>query len=544
MNVKSILSGAFICAALAASADGYQDGIEYFKAGQYANAKEILERNMNAAGTDKAMSYYYLGQIDLKNGDRTAAKANFDKGIAANPECAYNYIGLGAIDLLNGNKNAAEDQFKAAQKYDKKDYEILVDIARAYYNADPVKYDKELNKMLDEARKKSKYKEPSIYILEGDMLYDAKDLGGAAGKYEQAITYEVDNPEGYVKYANAYMGVNPQFGVQKLEELLSKQPNSALAQRELAEKYYETSQWTKAAQQYGKYIQNPNHFPEDKARYAVLLYANSEYQKSLDVANELLSTDPNNFVMNRIRVLDLAEMKNYPEAIAAAEKFFTLTPKDKETFSPIDYTTYASCLSENGQDSLAIFQYEKAVELNPARADNWKLLSTAYNNMKNYQKAAEAYQSSIDNSEDPSLNDYYIASGRWQMAAGSTEDAEQRKADAAKGLEDINKVIESAASEDADFLRRKAILQFLMNDKAVNEDVRDSYMKVIEILDADPANADPANAKNKIKLYQEAYLYIGNFYQNTEDPQYADTKEDLQREAYEKSDYYKSLLQK
>lgn len=543
MNAKSILTGVFVCAALAASADGYKDGIDYYKAGQYANAKEILERNLNAAGTDKAMSYYYLGQIDLVNGDKAAAKANFDKGVAANSECAYNYVGLGAIDLLNGQKGAAEDQFKAAQKFNKKDYEILVDIARAYYNADPVKYEKEVAKMLEEAHKKSKNTEPSIYILEGDMLYDAKDLGGAAGKYEQAITYEEDNPEGYVKYANAYMGVNPQFGVQKLEELLSKQPNSALAQRELAEKYYETSQWTKAAQQYGKYIQNPNHFPEDKARYAVLLYANSEYQNSLNVANELLASDPDNFVMNRIRVLDLAELKDYPQAISAAEKFFTLTPKDKEKFSPIDYTTYASVLSGNGQDSLAIIQYEKAVNLDPTRSDNWKLLSTAYNNAKNYQKAAETYQQSIDNSEDPSLNDYYIASGRWQMAAGNTEDAEQRKADAEKGLADINKVIDSAASEDADFYRRKAILQFLANDKNVNQDVRDSYEKVIAILDADPANADPTNAKNKIKLYQEAYLYIGNFYQNTEDPQYADTKDQLQKESYEKSDYYKSLLQ-
>ncbi len=543
MNLKSILTGAFICAALAASADGYKDGIEYFKAGQYANAKEILERNLNAAGTDKAMSYYYLGQIDLINGDRAAAKANFDKGIAANAECAYNYIGLGAIELLNGQKGDAEAQFKTAQKYDKKDYEILVDIARAYYNADPVKYEKEIAKMLDEAHKKSKHTEPSIYILEGDMLFDAKDLGGAAGKYEQAITYEVDNPEGYVKYANAYMGVNPQFGVQKLEELLAKQPTSALAQRELAEKYYETSQWTKAAQQYGKYIQNPNHFPEDKARYAVLLYANSEYQKSLDVANELLAVQPNDFVMNRIRVLDLAELKNYPEAISAAEKFFSLTPKDKEKFSPIDYTTYAACLAGDGQDSLAIIQYQNAVNLDQSRADNWKLLSTAYYTAKKFPEAADAFQQSIEHNPDASLQDYYTASGRWQMAAGTTEDDDQRRAAAQKGLDDINKVIAEAASEDPDFLRRKAILQFLLNDKAVNEDVRDTYQQIITLLDADPANADPANAKNKLKLYQEAYLYIGNFYQTTKDPQYADSASDLQKAAYEKVDYYKSLQQ-
>lgn len=537
MNLKSILTGALICAALAANADGYRDGIDYFKAGQHANAKEILERNLNAAGTDKAMSYYYLGQIDLINGNRDAAKANFDKGKAANPECGYNYIGIGAVKLLNGKKNEAEEQFKLAQKFDKKNYEILVDIARAYYNADPVKYEKEIAKMLDDAHKKSKHAEPAIYILEGDMFFDAKQLGAAAGKYEQAITYDEDNPEGYVKYANAYMGVNPKYGVQKLEELLAKQPTSALAQRELAEKYYQTSQWTKAAQQYGKYIQNPNHFPQDKARYAVLLYANSEYQKSLDVANELLEVMPNDFVMNRIRALDLAGLKNYPEAIAAAEKFFSLTPKEKEKFTPIDYTTYASCLASNGQDSLAIIQYQNAVNLDPKRADNWKLLSSACYNAKKYPEAAEAFQKALENNPDASLQDYYTASGRWQMAAGTTEDEALRRAAAEKGLTDINKVIAEAASEDADFLRRKAILQFLLNDKTVNEDVHDTYQQIIKLLDADPANADPNNAKNKLKLYQEAYLYIGNYYQNTKDPA-------KQKAAYDKSDYYKSLQQK
>ncbi len=535
MNLKTILPALLLGAALTASAYGYKDGIEYYKAGQYANAKEILERNINDASTDKALAYYYLGQTALAQNDKAAAKGYFDKGIAANAENPYNYVGLGSIDLLNGDKKAAESQFSQAQKLGKKNNEITVDIARAYYNADPVKYDAEVQKLLAKAHKDSKNQEPAIYILEGDMLFDAKDLGAAAGKYEQAITWDKDNPEGYVKYANAYVGVNPQYAVNKLEELKAKQPQSALAQRELAEKYYETSQWTKAAQQYGEYIQNPNHFPEDKARYAVLLYANSEYQKSLDVANELLANDPNNFVMQRIKMLDLAGLNQNEAADAAAQSFFKLTPKGAEKFTPNDHLTYASVLEGLGQDSLAIIQYESAVAIDPTRADNLKTLSAAYTKAANYQKAAEAFDKYIAATENPSLTDYLQASGRWLNAANRSEDLAVKADDAQNGINAINKVIEGATEAAPEYYQRLGRLYFAKAGNQSDDNVLNSYQKVVEILDADPANADPANAKNKLALYSEAYLFMGNYYQ-------AQGDKDSQNEMYQKSDYYKQLL--
>lgn len=537
MKVKFLFT-ILIGAALTVQANGYKDGIEYYKAGQFDNAREILERTLNDPSTDKAMAYYYLGQTALAQGDRAAAKSNFDKGLAANPECAYNYVGIGSIDLLNGNTDAAKDSFKQAQKLDKKNYEITVDIARAYYNADPVKFAKAVDEYLAKAHKDSKHKEPAIYILEGDMLFDAKDLGGAAGKYEQAITYEVDNPEGYVKYANAYIGVNPQYSIQKLEELLAKQPTSALAQRELAEKYYETDQWTKAANQYGSYIQNPNHFPEDKARYAVLLYANSEYQKSLDVAKQILASDPRNFMMQRIRMLDLAELKQYPEAQAAAESFLALTPNEskKEKFNPNDYTTYATVLESLGQDSLAIIQYEAAIAADPTKYDNLKTLSAAYTKAAQYQKAAEVFGQYLTANPDPSLTDYLQASGRWLNAANRAADDTARAANAQHGLDAINKVIAEASEVDPSFYQRQGRLNYAKAGNKSTKDVFDSYTKVVELLDADPANADPANPKNSLNLYKEAYLFMGNYYQEIGDS-------DNQNLMYQKSDEYAQKIQ-
>ena len=148
--ILSLLAATALSAA--AQSQGYKDGIEYYKAGQYDNAKTILENTIGQSDTDKSLSYYYLGQVALVKGNKAEAKANFDKGVAANPDCGYNYVGFGALDLLNNQESQANDNFKKAQSLAKKDNELLVAIARAYYNADPVKYDKDINKYLDKAR--------------------------------------------------------------------------------------------------------------------------------------------------------------------------------------------------------------------------------------------------------------------------------------------------------------------------------------------------------------------------------------------------------
>lgn len=508
----NLLFSFFLSAAVAANAAGYKDGIEYYKAGQYDNARTILERTLNDASTDKSLAYYYLGQTALAQNDKASAKSYFDKGLAENPECPYNYVGLGAIDLLNGSLSSAQDYFKTAQKYGKKNNEIIVAIARAYYNADPVKYEKEVDKMLAKAHKDSKHTEPAIYILEGDMLLDKKDVGGAAGKYEMATTYDEGNPEGYVKYANAYFYVNPMYSVSKLEELLAKQPNSALAQRELAEKYYESNQWTKAAEQYGKYIQNPNHFPEDKARYSVLLYAGENYDESLKVAGEVMAGDPSNFLMQRICMLDYAAKKDYNAAAAAAETFFA-NPNGK--FTANDHMTYAEVLENMENDSTsidkAIAQYDLAMNSNP-NGDMLKTLSSSYTRVKEYQKAAEAYDGYISTLEKPSRNDYFMASGRWLNATAKATSDDQRLAAGEKGLEAINKAIEGAEPNPG-LLQRKARIYIARNGNKPDQNAVDTYNEMIALLDKDAENKNPANSDNYLDAYSEAYQFIGYFYQ-------------------------------
>ena len=505
MKIKFLLS-LFVAGTLAVGSQtqGYKDGIEYYKAGQHDNARTILERTINDPATDRSLANYYLGQVALVQGDKAQARTYFDAGLAADAECPFNYVGLGALALQEGNDEAAKEQFKQAQKFGKKNAEVSVSIARAYYNADPVKYDRDITKALEKARKDSKNADPSIYVLEGDMLAAAENFGDAAARYEMAITYDPNNPEGYVKFANAYFNVNKDFGINKLQEFLNAHPESAMAQRELAEKLFLADRWKAASELYGKYIQNPNHFPEDKARYAVLLYWGEDYPASLAIADEILASDPSNFLMQRVRFLDQTAMGQFQAAVENAEKFFASNPEANFTIK--DYTTYADALSGIGQDSLAVVQYELAASKYPENGDLLKNLSTVYSRNRQYDKSAEAYDAYLKLQENPSLTDLYGMSGRYLNAAVYA-DSIRAKELAGRGIEYVNQVIDRAADVSPMMYQRLARLYVAANGKRPDADAIAAYDKMLQLLDQNPDNLNPANPNNALDEYSEAYAF-------------------------------------
>ena len=505
MKIKFLLS-LFVAGTLAVGAQtqGYKDGIEYYKAGQHDNARTILERTINDPATDRSLANYYLGQVALVQGDKAQARTYFDAGLAADAECPFNYVGLGALARQEGNDEAAKEQYKQTQKIGKKNAEVSVSIARAYYNADPVKYDRDITKALEKARKDSKNADPSIYVLEGDMLAAAENFGDAAARYEMAITYDPNNPEGYVKFANAYFNVNKDFGINKLQEFLNAHPESAMAQRELAEKLFLADRWKAASELYGKYIQNPNHFPEDKARYAVLLYWGEDYPASLAIADEILASDPSNFLMQRVRFLDQTAMGQFQAAVENAEKFFASNPEANFTIK--DYTTYADALSGIGQDSLAVVQYELAASKYPENGDLLKNLSTVYSRNRQYDKSAEAYDAYLKLQENPSLTDLYGMSGRYLNAAVYA-DSIRAKELAGRGIEYVNQVIDRAADVSPMMYQRLARLYVAANGKRPDADAIAAYDKMLQLLDQNPDNLNPANPNNALDEYSEAYAF-------------------------------------
>ena len=513
-TIFSLVLGGFALTAFAQG--GYQDGVDYYNADRFEKAKTILEKTLNDPSTDKAVSYFYLGSLDMREGNTAAAAANFNKGKEANPNYGYNYVGLGEIALKNGNKSEASDLFKKALETNKKDASLMAAVARAYFNVDPTLYAKEIDKQIDKAMKVSKNKEAQIYVLQGDML-KTTDVGAAAGRYEQAMVYDEEagniNPEAYVKYANLYNKVNPDFAIAKLVELNEKLPNSALAQSELAEKYYDGNQFTKAAEQYGKYIQNPNHFQGDEQRYSGLLYFGKKYQESLDVANQVLAKDPNNEYMQRMVMLNKAALKDFTGAEEAAKKLFSHADAK---FTATDYTTYGDILGELKRPEDAVAAYTKAYELNPEK--NKQILaniSSMYTDLEDYQKAAEYMQKFVD-AGDASLNDYFILSNRYKNLGVSLPEGSPERIEAANnGIKYVDMAIESAANKGP-LYRNKATLMVVRDGAEITPALVETYQQMLAAYDENPEN------KEKYRdAYKSAYNNLANYYLKAGDKEQA-----------------------
>ncbi|WP_348671690.1 tetratricopeptide repeat protein [Duncaniella muris] len=513
-TIFSLVLGGFALTAFAQG--GYQDGVDYYNADRFEKAKTILEKTLNDPSTDKAVSYFYLGSLDMREGNTAAAAANFNKGKEANPNYGYNYVGLGEIALKNGNKSEASDLFKKALETNKKDASLMAAVARAYFNVDPTLYAKEIDKQIDKAMKVSKNKEAQIYVLQGDML-KTTDVGAAAGRYEQAMVYDEEagniNPEAYVKYANLYNKVNPDFAIAKLVELNEKLPNSALAQSELAEKYYDGNQFSKAAEQYGKYIQNPNHFQGDEQRYSGLLYFGKKYQESLDVANQVLAKDPNNEYMQRMVMLNKAALKDFTGAEEAAKKLFSHADAK---FTATDYTTYGDILGELKRPEDAVAAYTKAYELNPEK--NKQILaniSSMYTDLEDYQKAAEYMQKFVD-AGDASLNDYFILSNRYKNLGVSLPEGSPERIEAANnGIKYVDMAIESAANKGP-LYRNKATLMMVRDGAEITPALVETYQQMLAAYDENPEN------KEKYRdAYKSAYNNLANYYLKAGDKEQA-----------------------
>jgi tetratricopeptide (TPR) repeat protein len=505
MKSKFLIS-VFLGSALSLSAQGFKDGVEYYRADQPEEAGIILSNTLNQAGTDKATAYYYLGQIALKNGDKAGAKANFEKGLAEDAANGYNYIGLGSLELANGNEAAAAGHFKDAKKYAKKDTDVLTEIARAYFVADPVKYNVEIDKALADAKKAVK-NAPSPFILEGDRLANT-NVGEAAGMYEMAAQFDskLEHPEAYVKYARTYFPVNPQYAIDKLKALLEAQPNSALAQRELAEKYYEDNQLTRAAEQYEKYIQNPNHFKKDKQRLVGLLFFAKRYDESYNLATEILKEDPENFYMQRMLFYNKKAMGEQAAAKAAAETLFA--NKNAEINSQ-DCVQYGELLQDLGEDTLAVTMYERAVSISPEKTALLKDLSSAYSSAKMYDKAADSMAKFIESEGDnANPNDILSLARRYQNLAISYMETDEAASHAAadKALTTINKVI-TLVPDNPLVLNTKSDILRVANLGEVNADVIEADKATLAVLDSDAANLEKRKS-----IYRAIYSRMGNYY--------------------------------
>ena len=115
MKSNTVFSILFLLIATLSNAQDIELAKKAIDAEQYEKAKAILKTILQSKpGNGKAT--FFLGNVYLRQSIEDSAKIYFQKGLTASDNPRWNNIGLGQIDLNNGNATAAQANFDLVTK--------------------------------------------------------------------------------------------------------------------------------------------------------------------------------------------------------------------------------------------------------------------------------------------------------------------------------------------------------------------------------------------------------------------------------------------
>ncbi|MBR5532088.1 MAG: hypothetical protein IKU59_02110 [Bacteroidales bacterium] len=500
MLKKSILFVALIFGAGlvgTAVAQNYTDGVEYFKAGQADRAKIILDNTLpGLSATDKAAALYYLGEAEFAMGNKEVAAKCYNEGVAQDANYPYNYIGLGKM-LFDTNVKEAEANFKKAVKLSKTEKAAVnTNIARAYFEAGLPQYKKYL-----EAASRANSEYAPLYVLQGDIALKNGETGLAAGEYENAIYYDKNCVEAYVKYAKMHYPINPKFAISKLEALLNLNQASAIAQREYAEALFNAGRFTQAVKAYATYMSNPNHFASDRARHAALMFFDKKYEESLTIIEEALKDNPDDILLNRFAMYNNNALENYEQAANHGAKYMN-EEANADLLTAQDYSVYGNALKKVNRPEEYVALLEKAVAKNPEDAALVKDLSDAYKAADQMVKSADAMAKYMELAGDEVKTMDFFNLGRAYYSAAQADTVVDSKNELFKKADAAFAVVAERAPEDYRGNIWRARAHSGMDPETELGLAKPFYEKVVEMLEANG---------NKGKDIIEAYQYLGYY---------------------------------
>lgn len=391
-------------------------GIDYYRLGEFQIAKEYFEKQVSQV---PAESNYYLGEIAFAEGKTAEAKAYYEKGIAADPLYMLNYIGKGKTMIKSAPLEADLIFANTLKKKNKKNVELNVAVARAYYE----------NGMKDVAQTKlllaKKYgkNSPLVYIFEGDILKDQNKDGDAASKYEQAMYFDKESALAKIKYAVVYEEVNPEVSIETLKKVIAAYPDYIVAYKNLGRSYQKIGKYNSAIEAYKTYFADGKYNAADTEciiSFSQSYYFTDQFTESLGIINEGLKLDSSNFVLNRLRMYNASKLRDKENGLNYANYFFSLKSK-AERFIYQDYSAYATILANAGMYNESLDQYNKVLNtegLEINKAELFKEMAPVYSKMGDNIKAAETYQKIIDMAgpDMAASSDFYMMGRAYYLA--------------------------------------------------------------------------------------------------------------------------------
>lgn len=419
MNTRKISALLFIAAsAISSFAQTLSEGLQALDFDRYEHARNIfttLSQQNPANGTN----FYYLGQAYLNLYKTDSAAWAYNNGLKAEPGNTMNYVGLGELALENENVPEAKAQFEKALASSKgkdgksKDVNTLRLVAAAMVSTD-TKLTDEAVKYIEQAIELDK-KNYEVLITAGDVFLEKNEGGKAATMYENAIALQKNNPKAYTRVSNIWLRVkNAEATKTELDRALAINPDYAPALKNLAEFYSQSKKYVKAKEAFLKYLQNSEASSANKARYARILFRNKEYAEALIVINDLQQTDKSDLYLYRLAGYSYYETGNetkdttkFRPGVEALEYF--MAKIDPKKILSNDYEYLGKLYSRiPGEDSLAVVNITKAIEMDPNKVELLKEAGMIYNKLKRFDQAIVYFERYISVAPKVQLVDYQL----------------------------------------------------------------------------------------------------------------------------------------
>lgn len=302
-----------------------------------------------------------------------------------------------AATLIKSQPQAAENVFEELLKgKNKRNTALLVDIGEAYLQEGEYN----MASVYAQRAKEVDNKYADAYLLSGNVAMARNDVNQASSDYSQAIYFDEDCSEAYLKYAELYQRVNPQLSLDMLQRLQNKMPHDIRIQKQLGDIYYTMGEYGKSITAYNDFMEKGTPSSLDFVRYATLLYLNKEYGQSLDMVKEGLQMEPDNLVLKRLAMYDNYELEAIDEGLEAAKVFFAIPDKQNRVY--LDYVYYGKLLDAKEQYTDAIQQYKQALAMNAQHPEIYKEMAETYEKIPDYPNAIAAFKRYMEAIKEPS----------------------------------------------------------------------------------------------------------------------------------------------
>lgn len=510
----------------ASFAQSLADAKKAIDAEQYQKAKSML-RALIASNAKEGDNYFTLGNTYLLTDDIDSARMVYNNGVTASPKFALNFVGLGHADIKSNNPTSAKTNFDKALQMGAKDYATYLYIGKAYLDQKEPDYAAALPNLQKAEELDAKDKDPETFLALGDFYAMQRSKNSEAyPMYLRALDINPNLTRAIVQIGRMYkMAFSFPDAETQIQKAIAIDANYGPAYRELAEN---EMQWSRADPKNGeakrnealtnmrKYLDLTDKSFNSRLRYAqFLVYAGdfATLSKEVETLNAPDVNNPAMFVVIRMRGYSAIENKNYPQGIQFMNELFA-RKQDASRILGDDYLYLGRALQGTGNDSLAVTNITKAVELDSTKVEELAVIAKKYYDAKNYGKAADVYAKVIAlNSKNPAIGTNYFYLGLASYVKANGADREYLvKSDSA-----FSKLSVISPETEAAYLYRARVNKYIDgidnkdNPKGLGAPFYEKYIKMVTV-DKPEKAATPSISKNLI----EAYNYLGYIASSTD----------------------------